>query len=240
VTVVRLAQPKNALSPTSLTALGIVTLSGMVMLARLLRPRNAAKPRSVTLSGIVMPGRLLQPSKPRRPMWWTVFGIVTLVSAVQPKNAKSGIRGVLADMLTLVTRMQSANAEAPIVVTPSGLVTLVRRVQSRHASSARMVTVLGMHRSAPLGSNRGIVARGQSGFYAGALPPAQPWNGPVGANGPPSNSARNAGCPSAHNMSASRILPVMAEYLTRSSSGKKDSTAAMSVVLPTAPAALQA
>ena len=39
----------------------LVTLSGIVMLVRLLQPLNALSPMLVTLSGIVMLARLLQP-----------------------------------------------------------------------------------------------------------------------------------------------------------------------------------
>ena len=40
----------------------LVTLSGMMMLSRLLQPENAPAPMLVTLSGIVMLVRLLHPA----------------------------------------------------------------------------------------------------------------------------------------------------------------------------------
>ena len=55
-TLVRLAQPENAVPPM------LVTLSGMVMLVRLEQPSNASFLIAVTLSGMVMLARLLQPA----------------------------------------------------------------------------------------------------------------------------------------------------------------------------------
>ena len=60
-----------------------VTLSGIVMLVRLLQPRNTNLPIFVTPSGIVMLVRLLQPSNALSPISVTLFGIVMLVRPLQ-------------------------------------------------------------------------------------------------------------------------------------------------------------
>ena len=67
----------------------LVTLSGIVMLVRLLQLKKVCSPMLVTPSGIVMLVRSLQSEKASSPMLVTPFGIVMLVSPVQPKKAES-------------------------------------------------------------------------------------------------------------------------------------------------------
>ena len=95
-----IGQPLNAFSPM------LVTLSGIVMLVKLLQLANAYAPMLVTLSGIVMLVKLLQPLKVELPILVTLSGIVMLVKL-----------------------LQLAKAELPMLVTLSGIAILVRLLQ---------------------------------------------------------------------------------------------------------------
>ena len=97
----------------------VVTLSGIVMLVRLLQRAKAQLPMVVTLSGIVMLVRLLQPAKAETPMLVTQSGIVMLVRL-----------------------MQEEKAITPILVTPSGIVMPVRLVHNEKAALPMLVTGL--------------------------------------------------------------------------------------------------
>jgi hypothetical protein len=78
VTLVRLVQLLNALSPI------LVTLLGIIMLARLVQLLNAPIPMLVTLLGIVMLVRLVQPLNALIPMLVTPLGILTEVTELVP------------------------------------------------------------------------------------------------------------------------------------------------------------
>ena len=58
----------------------LVTLFGMVMLARFVQFQNACLPMLVTLFGMVMLSRLVQPAKAEMPMLVMLLGMVTLVT----------------------------------------------------------------------------------------------------------------------------------------------------------------
>ena len=103
----------------------LVTLSGMVMLIRLLQPENAKPPMLVTLSGMVMLVSLRQLRKlpMLEPLVITtvckfvfgicliaVVGIVTLVSALQPENAELSMVVTLSGIVMLVSALQPLNA----------------------------------------------------------------------------------------------------------------------------------
>ena len=83
VMLVRLVHKANASPPM------VVTLSGMVILVRLVQLENAATPMLVTLSGMVMLVRLVQLEKAEGPMPITVYplyvaGIISSVSVQVP------------------------------------------------------------------------------------------------------------------------------------------------------------
>ena len=66
----------------------LVTLLGIVMLARLMQLTNAESPMATTLSGIVTLAKRWHPTKVALAMLVTRLGIVMLVRLVQPWNAK--------------------------------------------------------------------------------------------------------------------------------------------------------
>ena len=69
--LVRLVQPSKALVPME------VTLSGMVMLVRLVQPQKAPS-MEVTLSGMVMLSRLVQSEKAYSPIPVTIWLLIIL------------------------------------------------------------------------------------------------------------------------------------------------------------------
>ena len=85
VMLVKLVQPKNAIPPI------YVTLSGIVMLVKPAQASNALSPICVTLSGIVMLVKPVQFWNALLPILVTLSGIVMLVKPVLPENAKEGI-----------------------------------------------------------------------------------------------------------------------------------------------------
>ena len=96
----------------------LVTLSGIVMLVRLVQRPNAPLPIEVTPSGIVILFRLVQLEKVAGPILVRPSGISTLVRPLQP-------------------------TKVPLVeVTPLGIVMLVRLSQRRKAFSPMLVTGL--------------------------------------------------------------------------------------------------
>ena len=68
-----------------------MTLSGIVILVKLLQPENTEWPILVTLLGIVTPVKLLQPSNAEEPILVTLLPIVTLVKLLQSLNASEPI-----------------------------------------------------------------------------------------------------------------------------------------------------
>ncbi len=125
----------------------LVTLSGNVMLIRLLHPENAEEPMLVTPSGIVMLVRLPHPENAPSPMLVTLSGIVMLVRLLQYENALSPMLSPLvittvfklslgislianAGIVTLSNEEQPMNAKGPMLVTLSGIVMLVRLLHS--------------------------------------------------------------------------------------------------------------
>ena len=60
----------------------LVTLSGIVILVKLLQPSNAQSPILVTLLGIVTLVKLVQPSNAQLPILVTLFGIAYSLSVL--------------------------------------------------------------------------------------------------------------------------------------------------------------
>ena len=77
------AVPENAPSPM------LVTLLGIVMLAKLLQPENAELPMLVTLFGMTMLVKLLQPENISHSILVTLFGMIMLVKLLQLENTKN-------------------------------------------------------------------------------------------------------------------------------------------------------
>lgn len=67
----------------------LVTLLGIVILAKLLHPENAELPILVILSGIAMLVKLLQSRNAESPILVTLSGIVILVRLLQRENAEA-------------------------------------------------------------------------------------------------------------------------------------------------------
>ena len=64
----------------------LVTPLGMVMLSRLLQPKNACLPIIITVSGILIFLKLVHPENALFPITVNVSGSVTLVKFLQPEN----------------------------------------------------------------------------------------------------------------------------------------------------------
>ena len=105
----------------------LVTLSGIVMLVRLVQPKKAAFPMLVTPFPIVMLVRLVQSRKASFPMLVTLSGIVTLVRLLQSWKATSPM------LVTNLPSMDAGMISAPdaflsqrAIVTASPSVTYVK------------------------------------------------------------------------------------------------------------------
>ena len=103
----------------------LVTLLGIVMLVRLLQPRNAPFPMLVTLLGIVMLFRLLQPLNAQLSMLVTLFPIVMLVRLLQFWNAHLPMLVTLLGIVMLVRLLQHSNTPSPMLVTLLGITIFV-------------------------------------------------------------------------------------------------------------------
>ena len=106
----------------------------------------------MTLSGIVMLVKLVQLENASIPMHVTLFGIVILVKDVQPENALDGIYASQPNSIleplpvgpAVFKFVQPENAELPMFVTLFGIVTLVNDAQQLNASSPILVTLSGI------------------------------------------------------------------------------------------------
>jgi len=105
---------------------------------------KAPPPMLVTLFGIVTLARLVQPEKVHCPMLVTLFGIVTLVRLVQPEKVHCPMLVILLGIVTLVRLVQPEKVHCPMLVMLLGIVTLVRLVQPEKAPPPMLVTLLGI------------------------------------------------------------------------------------------------
>ena len=139
----------------------LVTLFGIVILARLLQYSNAMLHMlssllfspNVTLTRLVQPENALPSAKKKleSPMLVTLLGIDIFVSAVQPKNVMSPMLSSLlfSPNVTLVRLVQPSNAPQSndtlcppyITVTLSGIAMLVRDVHLENAAPPMLVTL---------------------------------------------------------------------------------------------------
>ena len=139
----------------------LVTLFGIVILARLLQSSNAMLHMlssllfspNVTLTRLVQPENALPSAKKlESPMLVTLLGIDIFVSAVQPKNVMSPMLSSLlfSPNVTLVRLVQPSNAPQRnndtlcppyITVTLSGIAMLVRDVHLENAAPPMLVTL---------------------------------------------------------------------------------------------------
>ena len=103
----------------------------------------------VTLSGRVILVRLLQSSNALSPMLVTPSGRVTLVRLLQPRNDSSPMLVTPSGRVMLIRMLQYSNASFPMLVTPSSRVTLVRLLQYLNASFPMLVTPFGTTTSPP-------------------------------------------------------------------------------------------
>jgi hypothetical protein len=119
----------------------VVTLYGMVTLARLVQPQKASYPMLVTLFGMVILVRLVQPQKASYPILVTLFGMVK-EAPVFPLgyvcnnvlfllyNTPSSDEYALLSAATFIARrLLLLKVLCPMLVTLLGMVTLVRLVQ---------------------------------------------------------------------------------------------------------------
>ena len=100
----------------------LVTLSGIVMLAKLLQPLNACAPILVTLLGIVMLVKLLQPSNAEAPIDSPL--VITTLCKFDLSMQVMAIAGIVASTIG-----HPANADSPMLVTLSGIVMLTKLLQ---------------------------------------------------------------------------------------------------------------
>ena len=114
----------------------LVTLSGIVMLIRLVQPSKAQFPMLVTLSGIVMLVRLVQPEKTETPILTTPSGMVTsppiepkAIATILPESIKNNPSELAYLPLNDTREVHPANTPSPMLVTLLGIVMLVRLVQ---------------------------------------------------------------------------------------------------------------
>jgi len=126
----------------------LVTLSGIIMLVRLVQLLKAYSPMLLTLLVMVILVRLVQPEKAPPPMLITLFGMVTLVSFLQRKKADFPMLVTLSGIVTLIRFSQKSKALFPILVTLLGIVIPTSVLQpsnlslSKKALSGMMVIVL--------------------------------------------------------------------------------------------------
>ena len=137
----------------------LVIVSGIVILIRLLQPRNPLVSMLVIVSGIVILVRLWQPLKAEAPILVTVSGIVMLVRLLQPLKAEEGIdvsfvittffreEGTLAELFQelLAPNRYPKYLLLPSIASPTnGTVILVRLLQPLKTYSPILVTVPGI------------------------------------------------------------------------------------------------
>jgi len=135
--LVRLVQFRNA---DSLIA---VTLSGIVILVRLLQLENISTPKIVNwqFSAKMTLVRAVQSLKAHSPTLVIPFPIVILVRPVQAKNAFLSMSVTLFGIEILVRPMQLENALGPMLFTLSGMMMLVRLLQEAKAEISMAVTL---------------------------------------------------------------------------------------------------
>ena len=134
----------------------LVTLAGMVMLVKPLRPENALWPMLITPLGMVtLPFRLAAEGTHTMAVaenntlsltekFVLAESTVMLVKPVQPENALVPMLVTLAGMVMLVKPLQLENALSPMLVTLFGMVILVRFVQFLNSSlPIEVIVVLG-------------------------------------------------------------------------------------------------
>ena len=154
--LVRLLQPWKA-CPSML-----VTPSPIVMLVRLLQNMKVSRSMLVTLSGIVILFRPTQPEKALSPMLVTLSGIVMPVRRLHAWKADPPILMTLFGRVMLLSLLQPLKARKPILVTPSGIVMLVKLWHLKKASPSMLVTglplmVTGMTSSPDTSSSQPVI-----------------------------------------------------------------------------------
>ncbi len=87
-----------------------------MILVRLVQSENALGPSRVTLLGIVTPVRLLQPRNAAFPMLLSEAGSRTVPSPMHPQKPYEGIVEMPSPRVTVVRFVQSANTQEPHVV----------------------------------------------------------------------------------------------------------------------------
>jgi hypothetical protein len=125
---------------TPLSELYVALPESTFIAVRLVQALKALDQMLVTLLGMVTLARLAQLQKVSAPMVVTLFGMVMLVRLVQSPKAYLLMLVTLFGMVTLVRLAQKAKALSPMLVTPYGMVTLVRLVQSQKAFLPMPVT----------------------------------------------------------------------------------------------------
>ena len=95
----------------------------------------------VTLAGIVTLAKEVQPRNANNSMLVTRARISTLVKEVQSANAHDPMLVTPAGITMLVKEVQSSNAPSSMLVTLAGIVTLVKEVQPENACLSMLVTL---------------------------------------------------------------------------------------------------
>lgn len=122
----------------------LVTLSGIVMLVKLVQWENACDSMLVTLFGIVMLAKFLQSENALDPMLVTLSGIFTLFKLEQHENASDSILVTLSGIVILIKLEQEENAWDSMLVTLSGIVMFFKLEQAENASFSILVMLFGM------------------------------------------------------------------------------------------------
>src|SRR3974390_3164138 len=125
VTLARLAQEQNALTPM------LVTWPGMLMLVKLEHPVKAKFPILVTPAPSATLFRLVQESNARSPM--SPLAMVTLTRLLQDENAEIPREVTFPGMVRPVRLEQKAKAKLPMLVTLLPSTTLLRFPQELNA-----------------------------------------------------------------------------------------------------------
>ena len=116
-----------------------VTLSGIIILVRLLQKAKAPSPIEVTPSGTFTFVKFEQPWKAPSPILVTLSGICTLVKLEQPMKAPKPIEVTLFGIFTFVRFSQRAKAPSPIEVTLSGIMMLLRFGNDKMGNTSSML-----------------------------------------------------------------------------------------------------